>query len=108
MMGPLEAGAGVGLSLGMGMGPGGAGEAGGPACSLLSLPATVLVWLLSCGLCYRLNVLCSVPFTGPLNLLPRASGSQSVCLSGSLCSFTTAAKGPLHLAAHLQRPQLCK
>lgn len=45
MMGPLEAG-GVGLILGMGMGPGGgAGEAGGPACSLLSLPATVLVWL---------------------------------------------------------------
>lgn len=102
MMGPLEAGAGVGLSLGMGLGK----QEGQPAPFSPSLPQS-LSGCLSCGLCYRLDVLCSVPFTGPPEPAPQGFWVP-VCLSGSLCSFTTAAKGPLHLAAHLQHPQLCK
>lgn len=42
--------------------------------------------------------------TGSLHLLRWASGSHSVCQSVGLCSFATAAKGLLHLTAHLQLP----
>lgn len=85
----------------------GAQAGGGPACSLLSPPATTPHVCLSILqlLCHHL-VLSSVSFTGLR--VPGSSGPLrvppclSVSLSGSLFSFTAAAEGLPHLTARFQ------